>query len=151
MFIFKFLIFLFLLMFGFFITPQHIFNGNFKFLGYMFILFFALLNYCIVKTIYRNYVYNKNNLGFKKGIFASIIGISALQVCGLSAYACSTTIGFTFLATFLPYAFLNFLHEFSVEILAISIFVQAFSILHLNCFEIKNLNFKRILKPRKSQ
>jgi len=137
MFIFKLFTFLFLLALGYFVTPQHIFNGNFKYLGFIFILLFAILNYCVIKTIYRNYVYNRKNKSFKRGILASLLGISALQVCGLSAYACSTTVGFTILVTFLPHTFINFLQDFSVEIISVSIFIQALSILHLKCFDIK--------------
>lgn len=134
--IFKIILFLMLLIIGYFLTPQHIFSGNYKYLAYIFIILFAILNYCIVKTVYRNYIYNKKQKGFTKGLIASILGISALQVCGLSAYACSTSIGFTLLATFLPHTFLTFLQDFSVEIISISIVVQFITIWHLKCFKL---------------
>jgi len=150
MFVFKLLTFLFLLVLGYFLTPQHIFTGKFFFLGFLFIIFFSVLNYCIIKTIYRNYVYSYKQLGFKKGILASVIGIFALQVCRLSAYACSTTVGFTILATFLPHTLINFLQNFSVEIISISILIQAYSIFYLKCFKINGISLKKYFKLRKS-
>jgi len=147
----KLVLFLILLVFGYFLTPQHIFIGNYKYLAYTFIVLFAILNYCIIKTIYRNYLFNKNQKGFTKGLIASILGVSALQVCGLSAYACSTSIGFTILATFLPHTFLTFLQDFSVQIIAISIVVQFITIWHLKCFNFWNIKIKSPFKLRKSQ
>ena len=141
-------LFILLLVFGYFLTPQHIFLGNYKYLAYVFIVLFAILNYCIVKTIYRNYIYNKKQKGFTKGVIASILGVSALQVCGLSAYACSTSIGFTILATFLPHTFLNFLQNYSVEIISISILIQFITIWHLKCFNFWNIKLGKSIRLR---
>lgn len=147
----KIVLFVLLLVFGYFLTPKHIFLGNYKYLAYIFIVLFAILNYCILKTIYRNYVYNKKQKGFTKGVIASILGVSALQVCGLSAYACSTSIGFTILATFLPHTFLNFLQNYSVEIISISILIQFITIWHLKCFNFWDIKLDWNVRSRKNQ
>jgi len=105
------------------------FESGYAWLAIPFIVFFALLTFCML----RNFKSNFKNKGSKKGFFASILGFGALQVCGLSAYACSTALGFTVLATILPHSVLNIFQQYSIQIILVSIVFQIYALYQLKC------------------
>lgn len=115
---------------GYILIPSQVFNSGFWWLAIPFILLFSLVILCTIRNLQINL---KNSKGSKRGLFASALGFGALQVCGLSAYACSTALGFTVMATILPHSILNIFQEFSVFIIIFSIFVQIYALVQLNC------------------
>ena len=124
------ILFLFFSYLGYILIPSQVFQSGFWWLAIPFILLFSLVTLCTIKNLKINL---KNSRGSKRGLFASALGFGALQVCGLSAYACSTALGFTILATILPHSILNIFQQYSVFIIIFSIFVQIYALIQLNC------------------
>jgi hypothetical protein len=128
------IIFILLSIVGYILIPQQVFIAGYWWLAIPFITLFALVTMCTIRNV-RNTYSTKIS---KKGFVASIFGFSALQVCGLSAYACSTALGFTILATILPHTVLNFFQQHSILIILLSIFIQIYALFQLKCINIQN-------------
>jgi hypothetical protein len=125
------LIFLIFLYLGYLFVPNQVFNAGYWWLAIPFIFLFALVTTCSIQKIRINY----KSKSSKRGFIASIIGFGALQVCGLSAYACTTALGFTIMAVILPPTILNFFQQYSVLIISIAIVIQIYALIQLNCFK----------------
>lgn len=110
--------------------PNQVFIAGFWWLAIPFIFLFALVCTCTIRNLTNSY----SNKVSKRGFIASALGFSALQVCGLSAYACSTAIGFTILAGILPHTILNIFQQYSIQIISISILIQIYALYQLKCF-----------------
>jgi len=68
-------------------------------------------------------------------IIATAIGLSALQVCGVGAPVCTATIGAGILALIFPVTFVEFLSDYSILIISISILFQLIALYFMNCFK----------------
>jgi hypothetical protein len=121
---------------GYILIPKQVFTAGYWWLAIPFILMFSILSVCSIKNIVSNSKYK----GSKKGIIASIFGLGALQVCGLSAFACSSALGFTLMATILPHTTLSFFQNYSLQIIIFSLIIQIYAIYQLKC-----LNFLKKL------
>lgn len=127
-----FYIFLFIVLsyLGYLLIPRQVFIAGFWWLAIPFIILFALVTTCTIKNLKVSLTSKVS----KRGFFASVLGFSALQVCGLSAYACSTALGFTILAGILPHTILNLFQEYSIFIILVSIIIQIYALYQLKCF-----------------
>ena len=117
---------------GYILVPKQVFLSGFWWLAIPFIVSFALVTTCTIRNLRLRF----QNSGGKKGLLASFFGFGALQVCGLSAYACSTALGFSILASVLPHSFLLIFQQYSVLIILISIIVQIYALFQLDCIKL---------------
>jgi hypothetical protein len=129
--IYLFLILIFLII-GYILVPKQVFLSGFWWLAIPFIVSFALVTTCTIRNLRLRF----QNGGGKKGLLASFFGFGALQVCGLSAYACSTALGFSILASILPHSILVIFQQYSVFIILISIVVQIYALFQLDCVKL---------------
>jgi len=126
-------LFLFFSYLGYILIPKQVFDNGFWWLAFPFVILFSLVASCSFKNLKNNLILSK---GSKRGFLASALGFGALQVCGLSAYACSTALGFTILATILPHSILNIFQQYSVWIIIFSISIQLYALTKLRCLPI---------------
>jgi hypothetical protein len=66
-------------------------------------------------------------------ILLSVIGISAMQVCGIGAPVCGATVGFGLLSFLFPQA-THFFSGFSIHIIVATMFLQVIALFYMGCF-----------------
>jgi hypothetical protein len=96
---------------------------------------FSLTISCIVRNIKEKIKLAKTYKSSIIGLISTIIGLSALQVCGIGAPICGATIGFGFLATIFPSLFLNMSNSFAIFLVIFSIILQIVALYFMNCFK----------------
>ncbi|MEM4397532.1 MAG: hypothetical protein QW757_02825 [Candidatus Woesearchaeota archaeon] len=129
-----FIVFLLSLALGSILTPKRIFYGYFTILGVFYIFLFALVMTCMVRIIKEKVINLKHTGASFFSIILSLLGFSALNVCGIGAPVCGAglTIG---IASFFPSFFNNFFHNYAWLILIISIIIQILALWYMGCFK----------------
>lgn len=130
------IVFIFSLILGYYITPKDVFKGNSQLLAYIFLITFSITTTCLVRQTKERLTSARQATTTTIGLIANILGISALQVCGMSASFCGTSLGMTLLLTILPHSTLLSFSRFSVPILSISILIQIYIIFKSGCFKL---------------
>lgn len=127
-------IFIMGILLGYFLTPKQIFNGFYSVLGVLYITSFAIVLSCIVRIVKEKMVVLRKVGGSASFIVGSILGIGAMQVCGVGAPICGATIGAGIFSIFFPQSSMMFLTEYAVSIIIASILLQISSLYFMGCF-----------------
>lgn len=135
------IVFLVSLIVGYLLIPKDVLFGQYAIIAITFIIIISLTITCVTRTI-KEQIKASINLGNSiVGVLASIVGITALQVCGLGIPACGASVGAGFVSLIFPGFVFNFLREYSVFILTFSIFAQIYSLYKMNCFIANKQNY----------
>jgi len=94
---------------------------------------FAFSIACMVRSIKEKAVTAQKVGGSVVGIITSTLGISALQVCGLSNPMCGASVGLGFLSTLFPSVMFHYGMEISLFAIILGIFFQLFSLYKMHC------------------
>lgn len=126
---------------SYFLIPSHVFAGRYAGVAVLFMFTFSLLLTCFVYQV-KEKVKNKRKQGVSfLGILASVLGLAAVQFCGVGAPVCGAGLGMVFLSSILPSFFVGALSQYSNLILVVAIGVQVLTLLHLGCFKrVANIN-----------
>lgn len=119
---------------SYFLLPQRVFYDGYIILALLFMLGFGLTFACIIRNIKERMFAPRVASGSILGTIATIIGLSAMQLCGVGLQICGMSLGFGILSVVLPSVLLNFLISYAVPIVIISIIIQIFSLWQMNCF-----------------
>jgi hypothetical protein len=129
------IVFIISLIGAYLLVPKRIFYGLYTILGIVYMVVFALTLTCIIRNIKEKVLLAKTYKNSIIGILASALGIVALQVCGIGAPVCGTTIGASILSVIFPSFFLSFLSNYAVLIVLGSIVIQVTGLYFMNCFK----------------
>jgi len=119
---------------SYFLIPATIFKGWHIILGVLFMLSFSFTTTCLTRNIKEKVKLARNYKNSLLGIFATVIGFSALQVCGIGAPVCGASIGAGILSFILPGFFMGFLIEYGVHLVVFSILIQLVALYKMKCF-----------------
>ncbi|RJQ34382.1 hypothetical protein C4566_02215 [Candidatus Parcubacteria bacterium] len=128
------IIFLLILAISYFLIPQKVFYGWFFILAIIFMVAFSLVMTCLIRSIKDKVVENRKTKQKITGAIAALIGLSALQVCTVGAPVCGVSIGFSIVASIFPSLAFNFLEQYSIYIVIVSIIFQFYSLYKMGCF-----------------
>jgi len=120
------------------LLPENIFYGWYYLLAASFMILFALVLTCTVRNIKERIGMEKTYSGSLIGMVASVLGISALSVCGIGAPVCGATIGIGLASLLIPGIAMPFLNDYGMYIIAASLVIQLASLHFLNCFRKVN-------------
>ncbi len=138
-------IFILSLILSYLILPYTAFQGYFLFITIIFMIVFSLLITCTARNIKERIMLAKTYKTSLISMIAIIIGISALQVCGIGS-VCGMTIGLSILSIIFPGIFLNILSQYYLYFILFSIALQLGMLYYLNCFKRENnLNTKTLI------
>ena len=119
---------------GAFMIPREVLGSPYAFIAIPFVLLFALTMTCVARGTKDKFLLARSTKTSVLGVLASVIGLSALQVCGISAAMCGATVGTGIVATIFPGVLFHLLHEYSIPILFVSMLLQLFALWHMGCF-----------------
>lgn len=119
---------------SYFLIPPTVFNGFHYIIAITFMVTFSLSMMCIIRSIKDKILLAKTYKGSIVSLIASILGLSAIQVCGVGAPICGASIGLGLISILFPKFFVDFLTEYSVVIIVISIILQIASLYYMRCF-----------------
>jgi hypothetical protein len=129
------LVFISGLILGFLIVPKKIFNGFYVILGVIYIILFALVLMCIVRTI-KERIYNVKQTGVTTiSLVASALGLGALQACSIGAPVCGATIGVGIASIFFPQSAFIILEDYAIYVVILSLILQLIAIYYMGCFK----------------
>lgn len=131
-------VWVFALFASYFLIPHHLFKTNHIFLAIFFMLSFAMMLTCLIRNIKEKIILTKTYQSSVWGIFASILGLTALQLCGLGGAFCGGSIFLSLLSMIFPGLAISFFSQYAVEIIIFSIFVQILAIWQMGCLMKKN-------------
>ena len=119
---------------AYFLVPKKIFNGPLFLLGILYIITFSVVSTCLVRTIKEKTINMKNTGASLVSIVAAVLGIGAMQVCGIGAPICGATIGVGIFSLFFGEMSIAFLSNYAVAIIIISILIQFLALYYMKCF-----------------
>ena len=122
---------------GYIITPKSVFTGHNSVPAFIFIFLLSLTTTCIVRNIKEKI---KNGIKVKKSLLSVLsgaIGLTALQVCGMSGVMCGASASAGLLSIILPGAAFNLFENYSTAILWSSILIQLLGLYFLKCLDLK--------------
>jgi hypothetical protein len=129
------IVFFLALIVSYFLIPRHLFMNHYWFLALIFMISFSLLLTCSVRNIKEKIQVAKTYQTSIWGMIFSVLGLTALQVCGLGGAFCGTSIFLGVLTTIIPGFAVSFLTEYAVELVLVSILIQIFAIWQMGCFK----------------
>ena len=138
------IVFLLSFILSYFLIPHHLFFSKHFPLTVAFMITFSILVTCSVRNIREKITVARTAKTSIWGITASVLGLTALQVCGLGGVFCGSSIFLGLLTTIIPGFAVNFLVSYAVPLLIVSIIFQIFAIWQMGCMKAsKNLEDKR--------
>jgi hypothetical protein len=134
-----------MLIISYFLVPKKIFYGWYHILAIIFILVFALTATCLVRSIKDRIIEHKKQKTHSiLGILFGVIGLSALHTCAIGAPVCGASVGMAIVSAFFPAVAFDFMSDYSVEVITVSILIQIFSMHQMKCFSlIKNIQCRK--------
>ena len=138
------LIFAIVFALSWFLVPRMILHGWYIVLAAIFMVSFALTITCIIRIIKERVVQARTYGTSLIGLIAAALGLSALQVCGISMPLCGATIGLGIISSLFPGFLFHILAQWSVLIVMLSILAQWISLFIMHCF-------RRIPSSRQSE
>ena len=129
------IVFLLSLILSYFLVPKHLVGFWWNLIVIVFILVFSLNMTCMVRNIKERIKVAKTATHSVINLIASGLGIMALQVCGTSGYFCSASILIGVFSSVLPHFLLDFLKEYSLYIILMTILFQLISLRNMKCFK----------------
>ncbi len=118
---------------AYFLVPNTLFSREHILLVALFILLFATTAVCVVHAMRERIAAAATAQQSLFGIIASVLGFSALHVCGAAAPACGTIASVGLAAAFFP-GVLLFIRLHGTLLLWLSIALQLVSLYFLGCF-----------------
>ncbi len=129
------LVFILALILSYFLIPNKVFHGFHNITAILFMIVFSLTITCITYNIKERVKLARTYKHSILSIIATAVGLSALQVCGVSAPVCTATLGAGILASIFPVTFVELLSDYSILIISISILFQLLALYLMNCFK----------------
>jgi len=118
-----------------FLLPANILHGKYLPLAIIFMLLFAVNMTCFVYAIKEKVDSARAAKSSILGIIATVLGFSALSVCGMGAHLCGAAIGSGILMVFMPATAIRLFTEYSVQIVIFAIFSQLLALYLMGCFQ----------------
>ncbi len=128
------IVFIVIFLASYFLIPQTVFNGWYYILAISFMLVFSLTATCLTRNIKEKVVAARSYKGSFLSVISAIIGLSALQVCGIGAPICGASIGMAVLSLIFPRVVIDFLHNSSVWVIVVSLLFQILGLYYMKCF-----------------
>ena len=129
------IVFLLSLILSYFLVPKHLVGFWWNLIVIVFILVFSINMTCMVRNIKERIKVARTTTHSVINLIASGLGIMALQVCGTSGYFCSASILMGMFSSVLPNILLDFLKEYSLYIILVTILFQLISLRNMKCFK----------------
>lgn len=123
---------------GFFITPKHLITGRYLWVSVPFMLLFAFSIACMVRVIKERVSTTLDKGSSIFGFLISVVGLSALQACGLGAPLCGASIGLSILSAVLPSFALQLLVHHGLTIVLFTMALQIIGLYSMKCFKINH-------------
>ena len=120
---------------SYFLIPKHLFMTAYAYLALFFMLGFATMLTCFIHNVKEKITLAKTYKSSFLGILASVLGLTALQLCGLGSAFCSGSIFLGLLTTIFPGVALGVFSQYAVELVIFSIIMQAVTIWQMGCFK----------------
>ena len=117
------------------ITYKTLFYGRYTILGIVFVIIFATTITCMTKNTKEKIIQAKQYKKSLIGIIWVVIGVWAVQVCGVNAFMCGSTIWLSFLWLILPASAINIMSTYSIHIIILSILTQIIGLYYMKCFK----------------
>lgn len=130
------IVFLISLFLSYLLLPKNILSSWYFTFGILFMITISLTITCLVRNIKEKIVIARTYKNSIINIILTVLGISALQVCGIGAPVCAATVSAGFLGTIFPSLFLNLSKDFAIIIIILSIGIQIFSLYSMKCFKV---------------
>jgi hypothetical protein len=127
-------VFLIALIGSYFLIPTTVFNGLYYIIAITFMVTFSLSVMCIVRSIKDRAELARKSKASLLSIIATALGLSALQVCGVSIPVCGASIGIGLLSVIFPQFFVDFLASYSPFIIGFSVVLQLIALYYMGCF-----------------
>ena len=135
-------VFLLAMLASYFLIPHKVFYGFGYILAITFMLTFSLSVTCIVRNIKEKILLARTYKRSVAHIILIALGLSALQVCGVGAPVCGATVGLGVLSVIFPGVFIDFLGDYHLVIIIVSILLQLVSLYFMACFKLSKLKSK---------
>ncbi|MCD6414979.1 MAG: hypothetical protein J7L23_05135 [Candidatus Diapherotrites archaeon] len=132
------IVFIISLILSYFLIPKTVFTGIYYVLAAVFMLVFAISITCIIRNLKERLMLARTYEGSTLSIIAVVLGLSALQVCGVGAPICGATVGLGIVSVIFPGFFVDFLTDYSVYMILFSIILQLVALYFMNCFKKSN-------------
>ncbi len=126
---------------SYFLIPEKVFYGFGYVLAITFMIAFSLSVTCIIRNIKEKILLAKTYKRSVLHIILIALGLSAFQVCGIGAPVCGATVGLGVLSVIFPGVFIDFLGDYHLLVIVVSILLQLVSLYYMGCFKLKK--FKR--------
>ena len=97
---------------------------------------FSITLACVVRTVRDEIKIARKYTHSILGLIAIVIGLSALQVCGVGG-VCVAGVGYAIVSLIFPGIFLNFLSAYSLWIIVFSIISQLAVLYFMKCYKNK--------------
>jgi len=123
------------LIISYFLIPKTVFYGWYYLIAILFMMTFSLTMTCIIRNIREKIIANKQCKGSFLGLLASIIGISAFQVCTIGAPVCGISLGLGIVSFLFPNILLATMEKYAIFIIFISIGLQLLALCLMKCFK----------------
>ncbi len=123
---------------SYYLIPENVFHSDNRLIAMIFMLVFALTITCIVRNTKEKIKTAKTYKTSILSILATVLGVSALQVCGMSSM-CVVGVGTGILSVLLPGFMMGFLENFGLQLLYFSIFIQLVSLYYMKCFNANEI------------
>jgi hypothetical protein len=120
---------------GYYFVPKKIFNGIWFVVGIVYIIVFAFVVACMVRVVKERAVNMKNTGASLISVIATVIGIGAMQTCGIGAPICGATVGIGVFSLFFPNISTSFFNEYAMHIVVVSIAIQLLALYFMSCFK----------------
>lgn len=120
---------------AYFLVPEKIFYGPWSILGIIYALVFSVVVTCTFRVIKEKTVNMKKVGASGLSIISAILGLGAMQVCGIGAPVCGATVGVSIFSLIAPGVSLVFWDNFATPLIFISIIIQLISLYFLKCFK----------------
>jgi hypothetical protein len=122
---------------AYFLLPEAVFHHANRVLAIIYLLTFASLMTCTVRTIREKAGAARKSGASILGIIAAVIGISAFQVCGISAPVCGMSVGIGVVSAIFPSFLVSALEAYGSWLIYLSIIVQLLALYFLKCLHRK--------------
>jgi len=131
------LVLIFMVIFSYFLVPEKVFYRFYNLLAVLFILIFALSFTCLIRSVKDRINKNrKQKTGSIFGMLFGVIGLSALHTCTIGAPVCGASIGMAVVSAIFPTIALDFMSDYSITIVLVSIILQVIALYQMKCFKI---------------
>lgn len=120
------------------ITPKHLLQGRYLFIAVPYFLLFSFSMACMVRVIKERAKSSLIKGGSVFSFLIGVVGLSALQVCGLGTPLCGASIGFGILSMILPRLAFEFLTKHGLIIVLLAMLLQIVGLYSMKCFQTKH-------------